>query len=75
MRQCPYSSPARCRSGADQSHVCQNRRHYVQEALGLTIFMLAACFFGLNCFSSRGFLFSLMPDPLVRQLVMGLMMG
>lgn len=53
----------------------KNRRHYVQEALGLAIFMLAACFFGAELFSSRGFLFNLIPDPLVRQLVMGLMMG
>jgi aquaporin Z len=53
----------------------KNRTHYLQEALGLAIFMISACFFGATLEGEHGFLRHFFPDGFTRMLIMGLMMG
>ena len=48
---------------------------YLQEALGLGIFMVSACFFGAILESNHSPIHPLIPNPLVRRVIMGLMMG
>ena len=62
----PYNHRS-LRGLADQSGVCQ-KLAVIQEALGLALHMLAACFSELNCPAAGAF----QPDtdPLVCQLVM-----
>ena len=53
----------------------RNWIHYLQEALGLGIFMISACFFGSMLESDHSSFHFLIPDPMVRRIIMGLMMG
>jgi aquaporin Z len=53
----------------------KNWVHYLQEALGLFIFMSSACFFGALLFSKNSFWYHLIPTEMTRNLLMGLMMG
>lgn len=52
-----------------------NWRHYLQEALGLAIFMASACFFSAMLFSEKSSWYPFFPDFLTRNALMGLMMG
>jgi aquaporin Z len=53
----------------------KNWKHYLQEALGLGIFMASACFFSAMLFSPNSSWYSAIPDLAVRNIVMGLAMG
>jgi len=53
----------------------KNWVHYLQEALGLGIFMISACFFGAILESDRSSIHFLIPDPILRRVIMGIMMG
>ena len=53
----------------------KNRVHYLQEALGLAIFMLSACFFSAQLEGKNGVLHQAIPDANLRSLIMGLLMG
>lgn len=53
----------------------KNWKHYVQEALGLAIFMISACFFGAMLFSEKSSWYHSIPNTLVRNILMGMLMG
>jgi len=53
----------------------RNRRHYLQEALGLAIFMVSACFFGALLEAKNSTVHSAIPNPFFRSVIMGLLMG
>lgn len=53
----------------------QNHRHYLQEALGLAVFMISACFFSALLYSENGFLFHRIESKLSKDIFMGMMMG
>ena len=52
----------------------KNRNHYLQEALGLAIFMVSACFFSGVLFGHNGLLVAAIPDTL-RIILLGILMG
>jgi aquaporin Z len=52
----------------------KNRKFYLQEALGLAIFMVSACFFSGLLFGKNGYFVSDFSGS-VRQILLGLMMG
>lgn len=52
-----------------------NYRFYIQEAVGLAIFMISACFFGALLESHHGFLHDAIPVAGLRQLLMGAIMS
>lgn len=53
----------------------KNRKHYLQEALGLAIFMVSACFFSAMLFSEKSPWYHFFPDFMTRNVCMGVMMG
>jgi aquaporin Z len=53
----------------------KNWRHYLQEALGLAIFMISACFFSAMLFSGKSSWYHLFPGDMMKNVVMGIMMG
>jgi aquaporin Z len=53
----------------------KNRKHYLQEALGLGIFMLSACFFSAMLFAEKSPWCSLVPGTTLKNLLMGIAMG
>ena len=53
----------------------KNCRHYIQEALGLAIFMISACFFGAMLEAHDSLVHSLIPNSLLRTVIMGVLMG
>lgn len=53
----------------------KNRKHYRQEALGLFIFMVSACYFGAMLFSEKSSWYHYIPNEMARNIIMGLMMG
>ena len=53
----------------------KNWKHYLQEALGLAIFMLSACFFGTMLESKDSFVHQQITDPSIRNTLMGVLMG
>jgi aquaporin Z len=53
----------------------KNRVHYLQEALGLAIFMISACFFSAQLEGKQGVLHGAIPNANLRSLIMGLLMG
>ena len=53
----------------------KNWRHYLQEALGLAIFMISACFFSALMEAKDATLHQLIPQPFARNVIMGIMMG
>lgn len=53
----------------------KNRKHYLQEALGLAIFMISACFFGAMLFSEKSSWYYAIPDVTTRNMLMGIAMG
>ena len=52
-----------------------NWKLYLMEALGLAIFMVSACFFSAMLFSPNSSWYHLFPNDMVRNIVMGPMMG
>jgi aquaporin Z len=53
----------------------KNRKHYLQEALGLAIFMISACFFSALLEGKDSALHLAVPQTQIRALMMGLLMG
>lgn len=53
----------------------KNHRMYFREALGLGIFMVSACFFGALLESTNTSWHDSLPNALVRNIIMGMMMG
>ncbi len=53
----------------------KNRKHYLQEALGLAIFMISACFFGAMMFSEKSLWHHSIPNELWKNMLMGVLMG
>lgn len=53
----------------------RNWRHYMQEALGLGIFMISACFFSAMLFAEKSAWYHLFPGFMLKNTIMGLMMG
>lgn len=52
-----------------------NWKHYLQEAFGLAIFMISACFFGSVLEARDSPVHLLIPDSFLRIIMMGLLMG
>jgi aquaporin Z len=57
-----------------KASIRRNWKYYLQEALGLAIFMISACFFSGILFGENGFLSSSMSSTF-RQCILGVMMG
>ena len=53
----------------------KNWRHYLQESIGLGIFMVSACFFSVVLFSPNSKWSNMLPGTLGKKLVMGLLMA
>jgi aquaporin Z len=53
----------------------KNYVHYLQEALGLGLFMVSACFFGAMIFSPGSAWYAIFPSMMYRNICMGLAMG
>ncbi len=53
----------------------KNHVHYLQEALGLAIFMISACFFSAALEGKQSALHLAIPNGNLRSLIMGLLMG
>lgn len=53
----------------------KNWKHYLQEALGLAIFMISACFFGALLEARSSTIHQLITNQLVRTICMGVLMG
>jgi aquaporin Z len=53
----------------------KNWRHYLQEAFGLAIFMISACFFGAMLFSEKSTWYHAIPNGFMRNMLMGVAMG
>lgn len=53
----------------------KNYRHYLQEALGLAIFMISACFFGALLEAPGSPVHQLLQNSFLRLVIMGLLMG
>jgi aquaporin Z len=53
----------------------KNWRHYLQEALGLAIFMMSACFFGAMLFSEKSSWHQVIPSGIMKNVLMAIAMG
>jgi len=53
----------------------KNWEHYIQEALGLAIFMISACFFSAMLFSEKSSWYNSVPDFTLKNFLMGVAMG
>ncbi|MES1218621.1 MAG: aquaporin [Bacteroidota bacterium] len=53
----------------------KNWRHYLQEALGLAIFMISACFFGALLEAKNSPVHLAIPNSFLRSVIMGSLMG
>jgi len=53
----------------------KNWQHYLQEALGLAIFMASACFFGGMLESKASSWHAALPNAFIRIIMMGILMG
>jgi aquaporin Z len=53
----------------------KNRNHYLQEALGLAIFMISACFFSGMLEAKNSCWHTVFPGDFSRTIIMGVMMG
>src|SRR6266487_2920709 len=53
----------------------KNRIHYLQEALGLAIFMISACFFGAVLEAKNSALHLAIHSSFARTIIMGVLMG
>jgi aquaporin Z len=53
----------------------RNWKHYLQEGLGLAIFMISACFFGVLLEAPDSSVHKAIHDPFTRTVIAGLLMG
>jgi aquaporin Z len=53
----------------------KNWKHYLQEALGLGIFMISACFYSAMLFSEKSSWYHAIPSLVTRNILMGIAMG
>jgi aquaporin Z len=53
----------------------KNWKHYLQEALGLGIFMISACFFSALLFSEKSSWYHTIPSFMLKNILMGIAMG
>jgi aquaporin Z len=53
----------------------KNWKHYLQEAAGLAIFMVSACFFGTILEAKNSFIHQYITGPSIRNILMGVLMG
>jgi aquaporin Z len=53
----------------------RNWKHYLQEGLGLAIFMISACFFSVLLEAPNSFFHKIIPDSFTRTVIAGLLMG
>ena len=53
----------------------KNWKHYLQEALGLAIFMVSACFFSAVLFAEKSSWYHSIPNEVMRNILMGIAMG
>ena len=53
----------------------KNWKYYLQEALGLAIFMISACFFSALLESNYSSIHHDIPDNFLRRIIMGILMG
>jgi len=53
----------------------KNRKYYLQEASGLAIFMLSACFFGALLEAKNSPVHTAIPHSFLRMVIMGFLMG
>jgi len=53
----------------------KNWKHYFQEALGLAIFMISACFFSAMLFSEKSSWYHTIHSGMIRNILMGVAMG
>jgi aquaporin Z len=53
----------------------KNWKHYLQEGIGLAIFMASACFFGAMLFSEKSTWYAAIPNGMIRNILMGAIMG
>lgn len=53
----------------------KNYKHYLQEALGLAIFMMSACFFGALLEATASPVHQLLQNSFLRLVIMGVLMG
>jgi aquaporin Z len=53
----------------------KNWKHYLQEALGLAIFMVSACFFSAMLFSEKSSWHHALPNETIKNILMGVLMG
>ena len=53
----------------------KNWKHYLQEALGLAIFMVSACFFGAMLFSEKSSWQHAIPNGIMKNVFMAIAMG
>jgi aquaporin Z len=53
----------------------KNWKHYLQEALGLAIFMISACFFSAMLFSEKSSWYHAIHSAMTRNILMGIAMG
>jgi aquaporin Z len=53
----------------------KNLKHYLQEAFGLAIFMISACFFGALLEGKNSSLHHAIPNGFTRTILMGVLMG
>ncbi|MDE3247837.1 MAG: aquaporin [Bacteroidota bacterium] len=72
--------PIRVRSGHGgliqmKASFRKNWLHYLQEALGLAIFMVSACSFAVILESKMSFVHLALPDEFLRRVLMGIVMG
>lgn len=72
--------PIRVRSGHGgliqmKAAARKNWLHYLQEALGLAVFMISACSFATLLEAKTSIVHLSLPDEFVRRVLMGLMMG
>lgn len=52
-----------------------NHKHYLQEALGLALFMISACFFTAVLFAEKSSLHDMLPGSAGKISIMGVLMG
>jgi aquaporin Z len=53
----------------------KNWKHYLQEAMGLAIFMISACFFSAMLFSEKSSWYHTIHSGMIRNILMGVAMG
>jgi aquaporin Z len=72
--------PIRIRTGTGgwvqlKASFAKNWRHYLQEAFGLAVFMVSACFFGALLESKHSIIHDALPNGFFRSCIMGVLMG